>query len=63
MVVGFVDSGREDCGMEVVRWCLINKPQVNQFVVHSWNAPAGERMVEDLKNAGYKAVYSPFGMW
>ena len=59
----FVDSNREDCGMEVVRWCLINKPQIKQIVVHTWNAPAGKIMTEDLKKAGYNADYSPFGMW
>jgi len=59
----FVDSGREDCGMEVVRWCLINKPQIDHIIVHTWNAPAGERMTEELKTAGYDAIYKPFGMW
>ena len=59
----FVDSNREDCGMEVVRWCLKNMPKINQIIVHSWNEPAGKRMTEDLESVGYNTVYSPFGMW
>jgi len=59
----FVDSNREDCGMEVVRWCLVNKPKIDQIIIHTWNEPAGKRMLSDLQNAGYNATYSPFGMW
>jgi hypothetical protein len=56
-----VDSNREDCGMEVVRWMIRNRPIVKQVIVHSWNTPAARRMVEDLQRKSYYARYSPFG--
>lgn len=57
----FVDSKREDCGMEVVRWMVANKPKVGQVVIHSFNPPAAAIMKQDLINAGYDAHYIPFG--
>lgn len=56
----YVDSGREDCGMEVVRWVCQNKPEVKQFIVHSYNPDGARRMVEDLTAAGYEVVRIPF---
>jgi CheY-like chemotaxis protein len=57
----WVDSNREDCGMEVVRWIVKKKPKIGRIVVHSWNSVAAPIMVEELKKAGYKATYKPFG--
>jgi len=57
----YVDSSREDCGMEVVRWVQVNKPDVETFVVHTFNSGAAQVMVEDLKSAGYKVIRVPFG--
>jgi len=58
-----VDSNRKDCGMEVVRWIVQHKPNIDQIVVHSWNSPAGNEMVAKLRDAGYNAEYKPFGLW
>lgn len=56
----FVDSGREDCGMEVVRWIVQNKPDVGQFIVHSFNHDAAVEMEKKLRDAGYNVVRVPF---
>jgi len=61
----YVHSGREDCGMEVVRW--LEKRDATtyahvQFIVHTWNEHAGPKMVNRLQKAGYKAELSRFGM-
>jgi hypothetical protein len=56
----YVDSNREDCGMEVVRWIVANKPRIEEIVVHTHNTPAGEAMVDSLSSAGYKVCYCPF---
>ena len=56
----FVDSGREDCGMEVVRWIMQNEPVIELIVVHSWNIPAAKRMTENLRDSGYSVSTSPF---
>lgn len=61
----YVHSGREDCGMEVVRWLERQFDPVDydhvKFIVHSHNENSGPRMVERLRKAGYHAYYSPFG--
>ena len=61
----FVDSSREDCGMEVVRW-LCSQPHeplpCTWFFVHSHNAEAADLMVQSLRHHGYQAVYRPFGI-
>jgi len=61
----FVDSSRDDCGMEVVRW-LCSQPQEplpnTWFFVHSHNADAADLMVRSLLQYGYQAVYRPFGI-
>lgn len=58
----YVDSGREDCGMEVVRWLVGNfQENIKVIIVHSWNTVAGEEMVKKLRDAGYSNVhYIPF---
>ena len=58
----YVDSGREDCGMEVVRWLVANKQNnIKVIIVHSWNTVAGAEMVKKLLDAGYTNVhYIPF---
>lgn len=57
----YVDSGREDCGMEVVRHMVANQCDVGLVIVHTWNIPAGERMVTELCDAGYRAIGAPWG--
>ncbi len=60
----FVDSERQDCGMEVVRW-LTAEPRTHlmaaKFVVHSHNSNAAMVMVTQLGLAGYYVVEQPFG--
>lgn len=58
----FVDSGREDCGMEVVRWIEREQPTIHNIIVHSWNPDAARAMQRALKKAGYHVVYIPFGV-
>lgn len=53
----FVDSSREDTGMEVVRWIEKNVPVIKQIYVHTLNVPAGQSMVDKLRDAGYNALY------
>lgn len=60
----FVDSNREDCGMEVVRFLVRNSPYMSHlmrgdvlFICHSSNRPAGEKMAVALLNEGYRAKY------
>ena len=63
----YVNSDREDCGMEVVRWLErlpTSKLQVFlkcKFIVHTWNIPAGQEMEKRLKDLGLKAEHVPFG--
>jgi len=56
----YVNSAREDCGMEVVRWIVANNPPIRTIIVHSLNAPAAQSMVVALKRAQYDAHYNPF---
>jgi uncharacterized transporter YbjL len=58
----YVDSGRPDTGMEVVRWIVENRPVVGKVVVHTMNHEAGPVMVERLRNAGYDAEWVPFSL-
>jgi hypothetical protein len=55
-----VESGREDCGMEVVRWMMENKPAVKKVIVHSHNVPAANRMVDLLQGVGYQCCHVRF---
>lgn len=64
----YVDSRRNDCGMEVVRW-LENvayekriKFVLCRFIVHTHNERAGRIMKERLLALGLKADYIPFGL-
>lgn len=64
----YVDSRRNDCGMEVVRW-LENIPAEKRikffhtkFEVHSHNEKAARQMVERLKAIGLSATFAPFGI-
>ena len=52
----YVDSGREDCGFEVVRHILKTKPSIKRIIVHSHNTPAAQRMADALTCAGYKTI-------
>lgn len=58
----FVDSSREDTGMEVVRWLAQREPRkpLKRIIVHSFNVPAANRMVATLKNLGYDVRYVKF---
>ncbi len=56
----YVDSSREDCGMEVVRWIVENKPKVKLFIVYSYNGSVVQEMVARLVAVDYDAVYIPF---
>jgi CheY-like chemotaxis protein len=56
----YVKSDREDCGMEVVRWIVANKPKLGSVFVHSHNEPAAIEMVAKLMDAGYSANWMPF---
>lgn len=59
----YVNSGREDCGMEVVRFLQQNNyiGNIENIYVHSHNVYANRIMAEDLVTAGYNAVLFPFG--
>jgi len=59
----FVDSNREDCGMEVVRWIEKNKPEIKKIILHSLNIPAVEIMFSRLINIGYDVIKVPFIMF
>lgn len=56
----FVDSGREDCGMEVVRWMAEHKPECGRVVAHTANTGAGLAMAQVLKKVGYDAKFVTF---
>ena len=58
-----VNSDREDCGMEAVRWIVENKPQIDQIIIHSLNYPAAQEMRKKLQDVGYDAVNVPFMMF
>jgi hypothetical protein len=59
----WVDTSREDCGMEVVRFLCEQIERVNSIhniVVHSHNISAAEEMFNKLKDAGYNVKLVPF---
>jgi len=67
----YVNTKREDCGMEIVRYLekMSNdhpdefaKLKDTEFVVHSWNGHAGPLMTERLLKLGLDVKYIPFGM-
>lgn len=60
----FQDTRAENCGMEVVRWLEKNLTQKHKeinFIIHSYNVPAGKRMKERLQDLGLSVKYIPFG--
>ena len=59
----YVDPQRKDCGMEVVRYILMNRPAClakTRFIVHSQNQFAATMMAEALSSAGYSCEWEPF---
>ena len=67
----YMNTKREDCGMEVVR--LLEKKAHKEpeefkklegtlFIIHSWNYHAAPIMQERLSNLGLNSVWIPFGM-
>jgi len=58
----YVNSTREDCGMEVVRFlCADNLTKtISNIVVHSHNTVAALEMFNKLKDAGYNVRLVPF---
>lgn len=63
----YVDSAREDCGMEVIRWVekqpksYLDQARKVKWSIHTWNLPAGKRMKERLQHLGFDVSYKPFG--
>jgi CheY-like chemotaxis protein len=58
----YVESSREDCGMEVVRY-LVDNPRIksiHNIVVHSHNVAAANEMTAKLEDAGYNVKKIPF---
>jgi hypothetical protein len=52
-----------NCGMEVIRWIEANIERINkdiQFIIHSWNIPASEKMCNKLQKLGLKCKRVPF---
>ena len=56
----YQDSRESNTGMAVVRWIVLNRPDVLTFIVHTYNDVAGPIMVEALEQAGYRVVRAPF---
>ena len=59
----FVDSARNDTGMEVVRYITSNSLihlRDTEFIIHSLNMKAADLMVNELTQAGYRCSYTPF---
>ena len=57
----FVSSGREDCGMEVVRHLVQERHDVGAIIVHSFNGVAAREMEARLREAGYSVTRQLFG--
>ena len=61
--IEYQDSRSEESGMEVVRYLEKNQGfKSAKVIVHTWNLPAGARMVDRLTKAGYRVYQKPFGM-
>ena len=54
----YVSTAEENTGSGVVRWIIKNQPAVGNFIVHSLNYAAAQRMIDDLYDAGYKVTRS-----
>lgn len=62
----YVDSRREDCGMEVVRYLermIVRGTFVSRLriFIHSHNVPGSNNMLLALQRAGYTVHRQPFG--
>ena len=57
----FVESSRDDCGMEVVRWLRANGGEHGAFIVHTMNTIAAAAMYIDLNAMGHRVMQAPFG--
>ena len=64
----YVNTAREDCGMEVVRYLerLSRDEEVKfkdfektEFIIHTYNRYAGMRMAQRLQKLGLKSRYQP----
>ncbi len=61
----YVDPGRDDCGMAVVRWLSLEpRPHLRRarFYVHSHNGVSATVMVIQLKSQGFQVKHRPFGI-
>jgi len=61
----YVDSGREDCGMAVVRWLALEpRPHLRnaRFTVHSHNMMAALAMIQGIRDLGFRVEARPFGL-
>lgn len=56
----YVDSQREDCGMEVARWLVKNPQNINTIVLHSFN-PIGKHNMYLALSPIYNTVTASFG--
>src|SRR5687767_3523341 len=56
----YCEGSRTDCGMEVCRWIVQNRPRLRRIIVHTLNLPAAENMVWTLQNSHYHVTYIPF---
>ncbi|MCC7439821.1 MAG: hypothetical protein IT211_15140 [Armatimonadetes bacterium] len=57
----FVDSSRQDTGMEVVRWIRANGLPAGAFIVHTMNPVAATTMYFELQQLGHRVQQAPFG--
>ena len=61
----YVESDREDCGMEVVRW-LAREPRDHlrraRFTIHSHNMVAALQMAIEIGSMGFRVEAHPFGL-
>ena len=66
----YMNTKREDCGMEVVRVLEkkahkepeeFKKLENTLFIIHSWNSHAAPIMQDRLSKLGLTAVWVPFG--
>ena len=55
----FVNSDKEDCGMEVVRAIINNKFKIQHIICHSLNPAARTEMVAKLSDADYRVYDIP----
>lgn len=55
-----MNSNRKDCGMEVVRWIVLNKPKIDVVFVHTHNQDASVVMSFRLRKAGYGIIQLAF---